>query len=101
LRRLGLKIRDNMAYNYTEYIKGKYSFGLFLLFLLLLVSLASLCLGSYPLTPSEVFNALMGCGTNNSNLVVWNMRLPRITASIIAGLSLAVAGAVMQCVLMF
>ena len=88
-----------MAYNYASYIKSKYLFGLLLLFLLLLISLTSLCLGSYPLTPSEVLNALMGYGTNNSNLVVWNMRLPRIAASIVAGLSLAVAGAVMQCVL--
>jgi len=32
-------------------------------------------------------------------LVIWNIRLPRVVASIIAGMSLAVAGAVMQCIL--
>jgi iron complex transport system permease protein len=85
--------------SYAEYIKEKYTFGSILLFLLILASLVSLCTGSYSLTPSEVLNTLMGAGDRYANIVVWNMRLPRIAASIIAGLSLAVAGAVMQCVL--
>lgn len=85
--------------DYSDYIKSKYTFGIVLLFLLILVSLIALCSGSYYLTPSEILSALIGSGDKHSNLIIWNMRLPRIAASIIAGLSLAVAGCVMQCVL--
>ena len=78
--------------DYSDYIKSKYTFGIVLLFLLILVSLIALCSGSYYLTPSEILSALIGSGDKHSNLIIWNMRLPRIAASIIAGLSLAVAG---------
>ena len=94
MRMASTKITD-----YQEYIRSKHSFGILLFLILVIVSLASLCLGSYSLSLGEILSALTGNGDASSSLVVWNMRLPRIAAATIAGLSLAVAGAVMQCVL--
>ena len=48
---------------------------------------------------SEVIKVLFGQGTELSQLVVMNIRLPRIVAAILVGAILAVSGAVMHCVL--
>ena len=58
-----------------------------------------MCVGDYRLTVNQVVDVLIGSGTSNAELVIWNIRLPRVFAAIIAGASMAVAGAVMQCIL--
>jgi iron complex transport system permease protein len=83
---------------YQRYIKKKILLGFSLLALLIILALFSLFAGSYHTSVADVFQGLAG-GTAPVKLVIWNIRLPRITSAIIAGLSLAVAGAVMQSVL--
>ena len=56
--------------------------------------IASLCIGSYNLTPQEVFSSLA-----TDSPIIWDIRLPRIVTTILVGASLAVSGAVMQCIL--
>ncbi|WP_461867078.1 FecCD family ABC transporter permease [Thermococcus sp.] len=81
---------------YREYIARKYFIGFALFISIILVSLCALSAGAYSLSINEVINALFGAGSASTHLVVWNIRLPRITAAILVGSSLAIAGAVMQ-----
>jgi iron complex transport system permease protein len=76
--------------NYHEFLKRKYRFGLFILLSLIAFILISISIGSYHLPFHEI---LAG------NPVIMNIRLPRIITAILVGASLAVSGAVMQCVL--
>ncbi|NPA62730.1 MAG: iron ABC transporter permease [Methanococci archaeon] len=84
---------------YKQHIKKRVIFGLFLFLILIVSAIYSLCVGDYQLTISQVLNALLGHEVGTVNLIIWNIRLPRIITAIIAGSSLAVAGAVMQCIL--
>lgn len=64
------------------------------------VSLLSIWFGSVKISPREVFEALFGGDpTSVTARIVRYSRLPRTFASILAGASLAVAGAVIQMVL--
>lgn len=55
--------------------------------------------GKMNLTPGEVFNVIMGKGTQQQNLIVMEFRLPRIILSILVGLGMGVAGCIMQSLL--
>jgi iron complex transport system permease protein len=46
--------------------------------------------------PMQVLRALFGLESGTSSIVIWNIRLPRVIAGIVAGAGLAVAGCVMQ-----
>ncbi|WP_424767727.1 FecCD family ABC transporter permease [Paenibacillus sp. sgz302251] len=68
-----------------------------ILFLLILVSfLVSLNTGLYPLTPKLVLSTLVGYGTDDSAIVLFNIRLPRMVLALLIGIGLALAGAIMQ-----
>ena len=60
----------------------------------------ALGLGDYPLSPPEVLSALIGPLVSDSpdfsSTVVLQWRLPRITAAVVFGAALAVAGALFQ-----
>ena len=66
--------------------------------LLLLVSIVSLVTGKYPLTLGELWQSLITAGRaeTNADIVLWNLRLPRLLAGIVVGASLAAAGASYQ-----
>ena len=89
----------NVPQKYKKYTEKKITFGLILLIVLFLSAIYAMCVGDYRLTVNQVVDALIGNGTGNAELVIWNIRLPRVFAAIIAGVSMAVAGAVMQCIL--
>ncbi len=57
---------------------------------------ASLFIGSSSLTFSETIKGLFGASTNKANIIMQNIRLPRLVAALIAGAGLALAGTVMQ-----
>ena len=65
-------------------------------FLVLVLSFACLFAGSSGMTFSQALNALMGHGTPAQMRILWNIRLPRVLAAIIAGAGLSVSGLVMQ-----
>ena len=72
---------------------------LVLIFMILAVAfLAVACLfaGSSNMTFAEGLRALWGLGTPAHNRIIWNIRIPRILAALIAGAGLSVAGLVMQ-----
>lgn len=66
--------------------------------LLLLVSIVSLVTGKYPLSLGELWQSLITAGRaeTNADIVLWNLRLPRLFAGIVVGASLAAAGASYQ-----
>lgn len=65
--------------------------------LLTALSVGFILLGAQNITVSEVWNALFCFREENVNhIIVRNLRLPRLLADIMVGVSLSVAGAVMQ-----
>ena len=67
----------------------------------LAVSLALLCFGAvmigpYALTPGQTLAALFGQGDAQAQIVVWNIRVPRVVAAVLVGAALAAAGASYQ-----
>ncbi len=60
------------------------------------LSFGALMLGPYPLTPAETLGALLGFGDAQAQIVVLNVRLPRVAAALLVGAALAAAGASYQ-----
>ena len=60
--------------------------------------MAIICLfaGSSRMSISECWNALLKRGAENNIRILWNIRIPRVLAAIIAGSGLAVSGLIMQ-----
>ena len=61
-----------------------------------LLAVIAINAGAAETHPWQVLRALLGLESGVSNVVVWNIRLPRVVAAIVAGVGLAVAGCVMQ-----
>lgn len=55
--------------------------------------------GSIGIPIDEIIRTILGKGTVQSQTVIMGIRLPRVTAAILVGATLAASGAVMQCVL--
>ncbi|HDK7175953.1 TPA: iron ABC transporter permease [Clostridium botulinum] len=72
---------------------------LLLTIILLIVAVISVNSGKMNLSPSEVFNVLIGRGTDKQNLIVYNFRLPRIVLTMLVGIGMGTAGCVMQSLL--
>jgi iron complex transport system permease protein len=64
--------------------------------LTLLLAVIALNAGAADTHPGQVLRALLGLESGTSRVVIWNIRLPRVIAGIVAGVGLAVAGCVMQ-----
>ena len=63
--------------SYTDYIRFKRLF-LFVMFVLtMVIALVAITCGSSGLTISEVIRTLLGKGAEKSNIIVFNLRLPR------------------------
>lgn len=59
-------------------------------------ALAALSIGAYPLPLPEVVASLLGGGGASAEIVVWNIRLPRVLGAMLVGAALAGAGASYQ-----
>ncbi|RAU94211.1 iron ABC transporter permease [Paenibacillus sp. YN15] len=64
--------------------------------LLAAVALLSLTLGAIALPPVDVARALFGQGSAENNMIVLQLRLPRVLAAIMVGAALGTAGALLQ-----
>ncbi|WP_349899343.1 FecCD family ABC transporter permease [Parafrigoribacterium soli] len=67
--------------------------------LVLLVAGASIAIGAYALSPSELLRTLLGQGAPGDNFVVLRLRLPRVVLGALVGAAFAVAGALFQTLL--
>jgi iron complex transport system permease protein len=65
----------------------------------IVIALYAISAGSLHIPVAEVVRTLLGGGETQSRLIIMGIRLPRVTAAIVVGATLASSGAVMQCVL--
>lgn len=63
---------------------------------LVLLAFGAVMIGPYALTPGQTLAALVGRGDSQAQIVVWNIRLPRVAAAVLVGAALAAAGASYQ-----
>lgn len=75
----------------------KYIVSFFLL--LMIVFFLSAGMGEQILSPWKVLNILFGNGDAFETMIVESFRMPRIIISVLVGMSLAVAGAILQAIL--
>lgn len=59
-------------------------------------ALVAMTIGPYRLSPGAVLGALAGGDGGSAEVVVWNIRLPRVLAAMLVGAALAAAGASYQ-----
>jgi len=60
------------------------------------LALLALAVGSSFMPLDRVLAALFGLGSRPDEIILWNIRLPRICLAILAGTALAIAGALLQ-----
>ncbi|WP_370873521.1 FecCD family ABC transporter permease [Peribacillus cavernae] len=66
------------------------------LVLLMAVFVISVATGYVSLSPTQLGRTIIGQGTTKENLILYGFRLPRILVTILAGMGLAVSGAILQ-----
>lgn len=81
---------------YLSHSKRKVLIILGLLALTLIMMVIAINAGAANTSPGQVLRALFGLAEDNSGIVIWNIRLPRVVTAVVAGMGLAVAGTVMQ-----
>lgn len=64
--------------------------------LTLFLAIIAINAGSAQTNPIQVLRVLLGLESGTPGVVIWNIRLPRVVAGIVAGVGLAVSGCVMQ-----
>ncbi len=84
---------------YLESVRKKIALLLVLIFLLLIVAVYAIAQGSYEIPFKEVLLALAGKADGNSRVVIFNIRLPRVVASVVCGFGLSLSGLSIQSVL--
>ena len=84
---------------YRKYIRFKQLFLLLMAAIVAVVALVAIGCGSSGLTIPQVVQTLLGRGDKQSNVIVWNLRLPRTVTAIVGGIGLASVGCVMQSIL--
>ncbi len=84
---------------YRKYVRRRIYFILIVLLLLILLSFLSLVTGSADITAGDIFRLLTGEGSAFTSQIILNIRMPRVIGAILAGMALAVSGAVIQSLL--
>lgn len=64
--------------------------------LALLVFVLNVGRGEFQIAPLDVLATLAGSGSDATNFIVWDLRLPRALTAVLAGVALGIAGAVFQ-----
>lgn len=70
-----------------------------LLFLTISIAIISINSGKMTLAPTEVLSVLLGQGTSQQKLIVYEFRLPRIILALLVGIGMGVSGTIMQSLL--
>src|SRR5574344_78262 len=93
------KDEQNFYEGYKKSNRKKNLLILILFILVIVFSIVSVLVGSSNIGFIESLKGIFMQGSDKANLIVWNIRMPRLIAAIIAGFGLAAAGTVMQGVL--
>lgn len=87
---------ENISESYLKYTQRKVFIICLLVLLTILLDVYAINAGSAELSPAQVLLTLLGKAEGRLNIIIWNIRLPRVLAAITAGVGLSVAGCVMQ-----
>ncbi len=82
--------------DYESHVGRKRHVVIVLVLSTIIMAIVSLTIGSTNMSISEVIDGLFGTGTLSSSVKIWEHRMPRVLAAVIAGAGLGVAGCVMQ-----
>lgn len=89
----------NIPESYLKYTHRKLLIISLLIILTVILGVYAINAGSANLSPVQVLMALLGQAQGSFSVIIWNIRLPRVLAAIVAGIGLSVAGCVMQNIL--
>ncbi|SDG30795.1 FecCD family ABC transporter permease [Desulfosporosinus hippei] len=92
-------VPDGRVNYYLRYTWKKKIILLGLLGMTAVLALYAISAGSAELSPWQVLLTLFGQTEGQSQIIIWSIRLPRVLAAMVAGIGLAIAGAVMQNIL--
>ena len=70
--------------------------NLVLIFLLMFISFLSLFIGSVQLSSSQIIDTFFGAGSDATNIIIFELRMPRVLMGLIAGATLGLSGAALQ-----
>ena len=86
-----------MSLNNFKFSKTGFFFSFIIIILLLLIiSIISLARGSVYISNKEIWLAILQQGDEINRTIIWNLRLPRLIASLLVGSSLGMSGALLQ-----
>lgn len=84
---------------YNAFVKRKNYVLVISLAITIVIAFFAISAGSLEVPLAAIIKTLLGKGDPQTRTIVMNIRLPRVIAAVLVGATLAVAGAVMQCVL--
>lgn len=84
---------------YRRYVRGKVAFVLMVLGALIAMVLVASTTGAIEIAFGNVLSVLLQGDRSGIGRIVWDVRMPRIVAAMLAGAGLSLAGTVMQSVL--
>lgn len=102
---------ERIKREYKKFIGRKITFIIFSILLIAIFAGLAATLGSYQIHPIEVYGIVLNGFMNSiltgfywnpettKEMVVWNLRLPRILLAVLAGMGFAIAGAMTQGIL--
>ncbi len=90
---------ERVIREYTVFTRRKKYYLLILLLSIVLLSFAGLFLGPSKIGIKELIEAISGKGSGSHLQIIFQLRLPRVFAALLAGIALSVSGAVMQSIL--
>lgn len=93
-----MSFKDKTVTSYKSYVRTKVYIGLFLVLALIVAVICSIKVGAANLSVYDIINALINRQADGA-LIIWNIRIPRILAAIIAGCCMGIEGCIMQNVL--
>ena len=82
---------------FSKLFKEKNKFNaIVILLLIFLVIISSLSRGPVELSSKELFEAFIRQGDLTNQIIIWELRLPRLIASLLVGSALGMSGALLQ-----
>jgi len=90
---------SSLVASYKGAFRKRTLYFFLLLALLCAPAVYAIAAGTYKLSLMKVISALFAQEEGPAAIVIWNIRMPRIVASIVAGWGLAVSGVAVQCLL--
>ncbi|SDX70657.1 iron ABC transporter permease [Paenibacillus sp. CF384] len=92
MREIVLSSAEKRMHKRNLIVAGSFGLGIIIVFIL------SMNTGFIRLTPMELIHTILGNGTAQQELILFDFRLPRIVLSILVGTGLAISGSIMQAI---